>query len=150
MFGRRKGPVATVSGNARAVRDYVDPLVRDEKLRRKLVAALAVGNQARRRARRQAGLAGVARRLATDPVLRGQLTELSAQLKSVQRHAKKTHSHRMRNAVLVVAGAGAAAAVAWKLFAGGDDVAEWQTPPAQQPQPDGVEVFAEGADSSAS
>jgi hypothetical protein len=149
MFGRRKGAVATVSENAKAVRDYVDPLVRDEKLRRKLATALAVGNQARRRARRQAGLAGAARRLATDPVLRNQLTELSSQLKGVQKRARKTQSHRTRNAVLVVAGTGVVVAAAWKLLARGDDAApDWQMP--EQPQPDGVEVFAEGADPSAS
>ena len=147
MFGRKKGAVATVSGNARAVRDYVDPLVRDEKLRRKLVTALSVGEQARRRARRHRGLAGLARRMATDPVLRQQLVELSAQVKGMQERARKTHSHRARNTVLVVAGTGIAAVAAWKLFAGGDDLAsEWQMPP-QQAQ-DGVEVFAEGTNPS--
>jgi hypothetical protein len=148
MFGRKKGAVATVSGNARAVRDYVDPLVRDEKLRRKLITALAVGEQARRRAKRQTGLTGRARRLASDPVLRSQLEELTAQLKGMQRQAQKTQSHRLRNVVLVVAGAGAAFAV-WKAVAGGDDATTWQ-PPQQPSQQDGVHVFAEGAGPSAS
>lgn len=139
MFGRNKGAAATVAEKTRSVAQYVDPLVRDDKLRRKLAAAVAVGNDARRRAKKQTGLTGLARRLATDAVLRAQLEELSNQLKGVQKHAKKTHSHKLRNTLLVVAGLGVAGAAAWKLFAGGDDTS-WDMPPQAQ---DGVQVFSD-------
>jgi hypothetical protein len=143
MFGRRNGALATVSGRARSAASYVDPLVRDEELRRRLRAALAVGAQARRRAKQQTGMAGVARRLATDPVFRAQLGELGSQLQGAQRRAKKAHNHRARNTLLVLAGTGIAAAAAWKLLAGDDEPTNWESP--QTERPEGVEVFAEDA-----
>jgi hypothetical protein len=116
MFGRNGGVKSKVSDAASAVRsvvtDYGDPLAKDEKLRRRLVEALTTGVAARERARRQMGLTGLAHRLATDPVLRAQLNDLATQLKSVQRRAEKTHSHRARNTVLFVVGVGMVAIAA--------------------------------------
>jgi uncharacterized membrane protein len=111
--GSMKEKVARTGGSVRdAVRDakdslagYVDPLA-DEKLRRRLAAAIAAGAAAQRRARRQAGLMGIAQRLASDPVLRGQLIEMSRQLQKAQKRAKHARSHKLRNTVLIVTGAG--------------------------------------------
>lgn len=150
MFGRNGGVKSKVSDAAGAVRsvvtDYGDPLAKDEKLRRRLVDVLTTGAAARERARRQMGLTGLARRLATDPVLREQLNELATQLRSVQRRVEKTQSHKLRNTVLFVAGIGMVAIAAvpaarnaiTSLVGGGHDewdAGEW---PSQQREADGV------------
>ena len=75
MFGRNKGVSGFASDALETVAPYTDRLAHDEKLRERLVAALTAGVAARKRAQRQAGLIGLARRLATDPVLRTQLAE---------------------------------------------------------------------------
>ena len=103
---RTGGSVKDVVREAKdSVVGYADPLT-DEKLRRRLAAAIAAGAAAQRRARRQAGLVGIAQRLGSDPVLRGQLVEMSRQLQKAQKRAKRTRSHKLRNAVLLVTGAG--------------------------------------------
>jgi hypothetical protein len=115
------------------VTDYADPLAKDEKLRKRLVEALTTGAAARERARKQMGVTGVARRLAGDPVLRAQLNELAAQLRLVQRRVEKKQSHKARNTVLFIAGAGmvavavvpAARNAITSLFGGGQD--EWSS-----------------------
>jgi uncharacterized membrane protein len=108
VFSRNAGVKERVARTGGSVKDavvgYVDPLA-DEKLRRRLAAAIAAGAAAQRRARRQAGLMGVARRLAADAVLRGQLIEMSRQLQKAQKRAKRARSHKLRNTVLLVAGA---------------------------------------------
>lgn len=135
MFGRNGGVKSRVSDAAGAVRsivtDYGDPLAKDEKLRRRLVDALTTGAAARERARKQMGVTGLARRLATDPVLRAQLSDLTTQLRAVQHRVEKTQSHKVRNTMLFVAGVGMVAVAAvpaarkaiTSLFDGGHD--EW-------------------------
>jgi uncharacterized membrane protein len=114
MFGRKQGAKDTVAQTAGAVADaaetaieYVDPLVKDEKLRERLGAALVAGAAARKRVRKQTGLTGLAQRLATDQMLRAQLVEMAVALQAAQKRAKKTHSgHRVRNTLLLVSGIG--------------------------------------------
>lgn len=106
MFGR-KDVTATASDAIDSVSPYVDQLANDEKLRQRLVAALTAGAAAGKRARKQTGLVGLATRLATDPVLRAQLGEASAQLQKANSRLKKHKSHKLRNAMLLLAGAGA-------------------------------------------
>jgi uncharacterized membrane protein len=86
--------------------EYVDPLARDEKLRRRIAAAATAALAAQRRVQRRTGLSALALRLGTDPVLRAQMVELVAQLQAAQRRAKKVRSHRMRNTVLFLGGVG--------------------------------------------
>jgi signal transduction protein with GAF and PtsI domain len=150
MFGRNGGVKSRVTDAASTVRgvvsDYGDPLAKDEKLRRRLVEVLTTGAAARERARRQMGVTGLARRLATDPVLRAQLNDLASQLRLVQRRVEKQHSHKVRNTILFVAGIGMVAAAAvpgvrkavTSLFEGGHD--EWQDGewPSQQRDVDGA------------
>jgi hypothetical protein len=112
MLGRTSGAKAKVTSAAGTVAGYVDPLVKDEKLRKRLLEALAVGVAARQRAKRQIGVTSLARRLGNDPVLRDQLAELASHLRDAreqvrtQRPAKRAKSHRMRNTTLLLAGAG--------------------------------------------
>ena len=109
MFGR-KNATAAASDALDTVSPYVDQLAHDEKLRQRLVAALTAGAAARTRAKRQSGLIGLATRLATDPVLRAQVAEATTQLQKANSRLKKHKSHKVRNAMLLLAGAGAVVA----------------------------------------
>ena len=109
MFGRDSGRAA-VADAASGLSSYGTELVQDEKLRRRLMAAIVAGAAARRRAKRQAGMRGFARRLATDSVLRAQLAEMVVQLQKARRRVEKRRSHKVRNSILVLAGFGAASA----------------------------------------
>jgi uncharacterized membrane protein len=109
MFGRNRtsGVVADAAGTAA---EYGGQLIEDEKVRQRALAAVAAALAARQRARRMTGLSGLARRLATDPVLRDQLTEMVVQLQRAQRRADRKRSHKLRNGILVLAGFGAVTA----------------------------------------
>jgi hypothetical protein len=115
MFGRDGDTKTTVAETADSVRktlmdaadaivDYVDPLARDEKLRKRIAAAIVAGSAARQRVRKQTGVTGLARRIGSDPVLRAQMIELGTQLQEARRRAKKARTHRLRNSVLLVSG----------------------------------------------
>jgi hypothetical protein len=106
MFGRKGGVTDTVTEAANSVVEYVDPLARDEKLRRRIAAAATAALAAQRRVQTRTGLSALALSLGTDPVLRAQMVELVAQLQAAQRRAKKVRSHRMRNTVLFLGGVG--------------------------------------------
>jgi hypothetical protein len=93
------------------VAHFVAPLYKDEKLRRRLAAAIVAGSAAQRRARSQTGVSGLARRLASDPVLRAQLVEMATQLQAAQKRAKKARSQKLRNATLFLSGVGVTIAV---------------------------------------
>lgn len=113
-MGRTSGAKARVTSAAETVAGYVDPLVKDERLRQRLLDALAVGVAARQRAKRQVGVTSLARRLGSDPVLRDQIAELATHLRDVRDHAKvqlpvrkpAKKKHRFRNTTLLLAGAG--------------------------------------------
>ena len=112
MLGRKKG-VSEVAGEAlESVSPYADKLTHDEKFRQMLVAALAAGIAARRRAKRQAGPVGLADRLGSDPVLRAQIAETLVQLQKAGGRVKKRRSHKTRNVLLFLTGAGAVVAAA--------------------------------------
>jgi hypothetical protein len=109
MFGRKN--VATAASDVLdGVLPYVDRLAHDEKLRRRLAAAITAGAAARTRAKKHTGLAGLATWLTTDPTLRTQLGEVSSQLQKASSRLKKHKSHKLRNTVLLLAGAGAVVA----------------------------------------
>ena len=87
-------------------------LVKDQKLRERLVAAVDAGLAARQRARQQVGIAGTARRLGTDPVLRAELIEMVEQLRAARRRIEPRRRHTVRNVAMVAAaGAGVVLAV---------------------------------------
>lgn len=105
MFGRKN--VATVAGDALdSVSPYVDRLAHDEKLRERLVSAIAAGAAARGRARQQMGLRGLALRLGSDPVLRAQVAEAILQLQKARGRMEKARSHKLRNFLLFLTGGG--------------------------------------------
>jgi uncharacterized membrane protein len=85
-------------------------IVSDEKTRQRVMAAVAAALLARQQARRQAGLAGLALRLGSDPVLRAQLVEMATQLRKAQSRVERKRSHTLRNSLFVLAGFGAASA----------------------------------------
>jgi hypothetical protein len=90
---------------------YADELVRDQKLRSDVRAAVEHGTRAGERVRDDIDSGGIAARLAADKKLR---TELRAALDDLDRAAdrvRRKRSHKVRNALLVVVGAGAAVAV---------------------------------------
>jgi uncharacterized membrane protein len=104
MFGsKRSGVVADAA-------EYGSQLIEDEKVRNRMLAALAAAIAARERAMQQTGWVGLGRRLAADPVLRAQLAEAAGQLKKAQRRADRKRSHKLRNTMLVLAGFGAVTA----------------------------------------
>jgi uncharacterized membrane protein len=106
MFGRKQGATAAASDAIGGMSTYADQLAHDEKLRRRLIAALSATAAARTRARRQAGWAGMARRLGSDPVLRAQVAEAVAQLQKAKGRVRKNRSHKLRNWLLLLTGAG--------------------------------------------
>ncbi len=106
MFGRNKGMGEVASDALESIAPYTDRLAHDDKLRERLVAALTAGAAARQRAKRQAGAIGLARRLATDPILRAQILEAVHQLQKAQGRVQKGRSHKTRNTLLFVTGLG--------------------------------------------
>jgi uncharacterized protein involved in propanediol utilization len=95
-----------------------EQLVKDQKLRERLIAAVDAGIAARNRAQQQVGLAGTARRLSSDPALRADVLEMVAQLREARRRVGAKRSHKLRNVGLIVAVAAVAAAVSslWSRF----------------------------------
>ena len=142
MFGRKD--VATAANDALdGVSPYVDQLAHDEKLRQRLAAAISAGAAAHKRAKKQTGLVGLATRLATDPVLRAQLAEATTQLQKANGRLKKHKSHKLRNAMLLLAGVGAVVAAVPTLretvmdyFAGDDSVSDGDAPQVHEPTTD--------------
>ena len=117
MFGRNEGMKKAVGGKAGsarraatevadAVAEYVDPLVKDEKLRERLAAAMVAAIAAQQRLRARTGRSALLRRVAADPVLRAQLLEMGTQLRAAQRRSKRARSHTFRNTILFVSGVG--------------------------------------------
>ena len=126
---KRKNVTAAAGDALDSVSPYVDRLAHDEKLRQRLGAAVTAGAAARQRAKRQAGFLGLATMMATDPVLRAQVSEVIAQLQKARGRMEKTRSHKLRNVMLLLAGTGAVIAavpslrstVMSKVRGGGDD-----------------------------
>jgi len=107
MFGRKKnGAAGVVSDAAGTLSPYADQLAHDEKLRQRLGAAITAGVAARQRAKRQTGFIGLATRLGSDQVLRAQIAEAIAQLQGARARVEKKQSHKVRNLVLFLTGAG--------------------------------------------
>jgi uncharacterized membrane protein len=102
----RKDAGRTLNDAVGTVTPLGEQLVKDQKLRERLVAALEAGLAARQRAQRQAGVVGTARRLGTDPLLRAELLEMVVQLRKARKRVEAKHSHKLRNASLFVTGVG--------------------------------------------
>jgi len=123
MFGRSHGlSTRRLSDKAGSVTRYVDPLIHDDKLRKRIGEAITASLAAGKRAQKQTGLRGAVSRLATDEVLRAQIADAAANIRAAAQRAEKTRKHRLRNTVLFVAGLGlVGVAVKSKLGSNGDD-----------------------------
>jgi hypothetical protein len=108
---------------------FTDEMVRNQRLRSDLRAAIDHGQRAGHRVREDVGANGVTSRLASDKRLRKNLRALVDDLESAGTQLRRRRSHRVRNALLVVAGTGAVVALApgarhWiaERLSGGDDL----------------------------
>jgi uncharacterized membrane protein len=104
MFGRKNGVLSTTSDVISGMSPYMTRLAQDEKLRQRLFAAFSASASAQQRARRQAGFAGAATRVASDPVLHAQVAEAITHLQKARARLQKNSSHKARNLLLVVSG----------------------------------------------
>jgi uncharacterized membrane protein len=107
----RKQARTTINDAAGTVGPLGEQLVKDQRLRERLVAAVEAGVAARQRAQQQLGALGTARRLASDQLLRAELAEMVAHLQAARQRIDRKRSHKLRNVTLLVAGAGAVLAV---------------------------------------
>lgn len=106
MFGQSR-TTGIISSAADRVSPHFDWLGHDEKLRRRLAAAIGGQVASRRRAKkRQTGFLGTAARIASSPALRAPALEAVSQIQKARGRMQKTNDHRKRNSVLVLAGAG--------------------------------------------
>jgi hypothetical protein len=94
--------------NAVDASELARQLAQDAKFRRRLASAIGHGVIARRRARRELGLAGTIRRLANDERLLRELRRARADLQHANRRIRRRRSHKLRNAALIGALAGLA------------------------------------------
>jgi uncharacterized membrane protein len=109
MF-RGKGMGTVVKENALDAADLAAQLAADRKFRRQLLAAIGHGYAAQQRARSRLGLVAAARGLAGDEQLRDQLRQMSGELQAARARVERKRSHWLRNSLLILAGAGGAAA----------------------------------------
>jgi uncharacterized membrane protein len=112
MFGRSKTDV--VKDRAVAASELAALLARDKKFRKQLIGAATHGSRAKRRAKKQIGIVGMAARLATDAELRAEVQQLTRDLQAAweRMQTKRPKSHGLRNTLLLVGIGGGAAAVA--------------------------------------
>jgi uncharacterized membrane protein len=114
VFGRTKTPTQRLKDNALNVSELAAALARDRKFRKQLLSAAGHGVVARRRAIRRIGLAAAVARLATDPMLKRELRQMTTNLDGAWSRVQRKRSHRLRNA-LIIGGVGAVAAAAIPL-----------------------------------
>jgi hypothetical protein len=88
---------------------YADDLVRDERMRSDLRSALDHGLAASQRLRSDTGLVGLTTRLESDKKLQKNIRSMLDDLDRAADRAKRRTSHRVRNTILVLGGAGMAA-----------------------------------------
>jgi uncharacterized membrane protein len=110
MFRRSK--VAELREGVASTADLAAALAGDKEFRQQVVAALTHAAAARERAASRVGVRAAAGRLATDEALRQELSGLIDNLRAAWARLDRKQSHRVRSALLVLVGVGAAAAVA--------------------------------------
>ena len=95
--------------NAASGKDLAIALAQDRKFRKQLLSAAGHGVHAKRRAARRIGLMAAATRIASDEQLRRELREMTGNLQQAWARVQTKRSHRLRNTVILVGGAAAAA-----------------------------------------
>jgi hypothetical protein len=108
MFRRSK--MDRVKGHAATASDVALQLAQDKRFRKQLLSAAAHSSAAARRTRGGFGLLSALTRLATDEKLANELKSARADLQNAyDRLETKKQGHKLRNAVLLVTAASAAA-----------------------------------------
>ena len=113
MFGSTKTQV--LKDNAASATELATALAKDKKFRKQLLSAAGHGVIARRRAARRIGFLAAVSRLAGDPKLKRELQKMTRSLEKAWSRVEKKRSHKLRNTLLAVAGAGGAVAAAVPL-----------------------------------
>jgi uncharacterized membrane protein len=110
MFGRSRTDV--VKDNAAAAADLATALAQDKKFRKQLLAGVGHGVRAKQRVAARLGIIAALTRIAADEELRDEARQLTRNLQNAWTRIEKKRSHRMRNTLLVLVGAGAAVGAA--------------------------------------
>src|SRR6476660_7660603 len=95
----------------RDVVSYADEVIRDERLRADIRAAVSHGSKAGDRVKKDVNAGAITTRLAADKKLRKDLRRMLDDLDSASERIRRKKSHRARNALLIVASASAGAAL---------------------------------------
>ena len=95
----------------RDVVSYADEVIRDERLRADIRAAVGHGTKAGDRVKRDLDAGSITTRLAADKKLRKNVRAAIDDLESASERLRRKNRHRVRNVLLFVAGAAAALAV---------------------------------------
>ena len=90
----------------RNVVSYADEVIRDERLRTDIRAAVGHGAKASERVKKDIDAGGISSRLAADRKLRKNLRALLDDLDSAGERVRRKKGHRARNVLLIVAGTG--------------------------------------------
>jgi uncharacterized membrane protein len=111
MFRRSK--TTELKESVASTADQAATLAQDKEFRERVLAAFMHAAAARERASSRVGVRAAAGRMAADPALRRELKEMLENVRAARvRMEKKKKSHRVRNTLLVLVGAGAAVAAA--------------------------------------
>jgi hypothetical protein len=108
---RRQSQLDKAKASLREVVSYADSVVRDEALRADLLAAIGHGAEMGGRVRKDIDAVGIKKRLAKDRKLRKELRAAIDDLEGAGDRLRRRPDHRRRNVMLIVAGAGAVAAI---------------------------------------
>ena len=108
---RRQSQLDKAKASLREVVSYADSVVRDEALRADLLAAVGHGAEMSHRVRKDVDAVGITKRLANDRKLRKELRAAIDDIDSAGGRLRRTRDHRRRNVILIVASAGAVAAI---------------------------------------
>ena len=106
----RDGQMHKAKKTLRDVVSYADEVIRDERLRADIRAAVGHGSRAGNRVKESINAGGITTRLAGDEKLRRDIRRLLDDLDSASERIRRKKSHRARNVFLIVASASAALA----------------------------------------
>jgi uncharacterized membrane protein len=101
--------------NAASVTELATSLAKDRKFRKQLISGLGHGVAARSHAARRIGFTAAVTRLSSDPKIRHELRSMVKNLDKVWTRVEKKRSHKLRNTLLVLAGASGATAAATQV-----------------------------------
>ncbi len=109
----RRTKAQALKENATSATEFANSLARDKKFRKELISAISHGTIARRRAARKIGFPAAVGRLTSDPKLKRELNKVVKSLEKAWARVERKRSHKLRNSLLVLVGAGGAAAAAF-------------------------------------